>query len=181
MDSTQYAHQRGKSSLSSSSSGGGRRYNISHPTEQAQTLVSPPFQAFRQTANQNGTKMAGYSGYANGQSSVVNNNQAYSSGSNGGDSQNGTFTSGHRTGGSIANANGMVSNGVHNNESSSSTRIRHKRPDTEEIKRVAHIHYEELFKFLKSHLAKGEFSERPRKSCVNVKKEEMRWGASPKH
>lgn len=147
MDSTQYVHQRGASSLSSSSSGGGMRYNISHPTDQPQTLVSPPFQPFRQTGHQNGTMVAGYPGYANGQSSA-NHNQAYSSGSNG-----------HRTGGSIANANGMASNGVHHNEPPS-TRVRHKRPDTEEIKRVAHIHYEELFKFLKSHLAKGEFQKK---------------------
>ncbi|PWN31476.1 uncharacterized protein FA14DRAFT_162729 [Meira miltonrushii] len=143
MDSTQFAHQRGASSLSSSSSGGGRRYNISHPTDQPQTLVSPPFQPFGQTGYQNGTMATGYPGYPNGQPSA-NHNQAYSSGSNG-----------HRTGGSIANANGMVSNGVHHNEPPS-TRVRHKRPDTEEIKRVAHIHYEELFKFLKSHLAKGQ-------------------------
>lgn len=154
MDTAPYAHQRGKSSLSSSSSGGGRRYNISHPTDQPQTLVSPPFQAFRQAGHQNGTIGAGYPGYTNGQTSA-NHHQAYSSGSNG-HSQSGTFSPGHRTGGSIANANGMASNGVHNNEPPS-TRVRHKRPDTEEIKRVAHIHYEELFKFLKSHLAKGEF------------------------
>ncbi|MCO5599765.1 hypothetical protein L7F22_053872 [Adiantum nelumboides] len=160
MDTAPYAHQRGKSSLSSSSSGGGRRYNISHPTDQPQTLVSPPFQAFRQAGHQNGTIGAGYPGYTNGQTSA-NHHQAYSSGSNG-HSQSGTFSPGHRTGGSIANANGMASNGVHNNEPPS-TRVRHKRPDTEEIKRVAHIHYEELFKFLKSHLAKDVFFELERR------------------
>lgn len=34
---------------------------------------------------------------------------------------------------------------------------RTRRPDTEEIKRVGRMHYQELFSFLKSHLAKGEY------------------------
>lgn len=108
-----------------------------------------------QNGMQNGAMAAGYTGIVNGHPSS-NHHQAYSNGVNG-FSQGGSYTPGHRTGASIAHANGMVSDGVQNVDPSA--RVRHKRPDTEEIKRVAHVHYEELFKFLKSHLAKGEFKD----------------------
>ena len=42
--------------------------------------------------------------------------------------------------------------------STSGSQRKRARPDTEEIKRTGRMHYEELYKFLKSHLAKGEFA-----------------------
>lgn len=64
----------------------------------------------------------------------------------------------------IPASNTVMSNGM--TEASSSSTItaqavannarRNRRPDTEELKRVGRVHYQELFHFLRTHLAKGE-------------------------
>lgn len=66
---------------------------------------------------------------------------------------------------SIPASNTVMSNGM--TEASSSSTInaqtvannarRNRRPDTEELKQVGRVHYQELFHFLRSHLAKGEY------------------------
>ena len=71
----------------------------------------------------------------------------------------------------MPNGNGVMGNGfvgTSMTEASSSSTItgppnannslrRPRRPDTEEIKRVGRMHYQELFQFLRTHLAKGEY------------------------
>lgn len=89
---------------------------------------------------------------------------ALSNSSNGSRGNNGYFNG---SGGGSNYQNGMGANGITETASSStivaatnastaSNGRRQRRPDTEEIKRVGRIHYQELFTFLKSHLARGE-------------------------
>ncbi|CEH11846.1 SPA2 PROTEIN [Ceraceosorus bombacis] len=59
-------------------------------------------------------------------------------------------------GGFTATSNSMASEPGNSGTASDAHRMRRPRPDTEEIKRVGRIHYQELLTFLRSHLAKGQ-------------------------
>lgn len=65
----------------------------------------------------------------------------------------------------MPNGTGVMGNGMTQASSSSTITAqangsnparRPRRPDSEEIKRVGRMHYQELFQFLRTHLAKGE-------------------------
>lgn len=90
--------------------------------------------------------------YANGHANGTMNSYA------GGQSHD-SHAGSERSGGSNAmperqvNDAGTMTNGVGN--SNGTHRSRSRRPDPAEIRRVGRIHYEELLRFLRSHLAKG--------------------------
>lgn len=150
MDNSAFAHHRGKSSLSSA--GSGARQNVGYSN--VPTMISPPFQASRYAGN----------GYAapphNGGNVAVNGGLPNASGSTMpyGQSQPPSMQVNGMMGGGGASSGSSRGSGINNGggATGSGARARPRRPDTEEIKRVARVHYEELFKFLRSHLAKGE-------------------------
>lgn len=109
-------------------------------------------------------------GGANGVYAYNQGNGSMSNGGNYGMGVNGGMASQRKMPSSSYNPNaaqgatgqGLVSGAGASGSSASGSgsarvgKVRRPRPDTEEIKRVGRIHYQELLGFLKSHLARGE-------------------------
>ncbi|UZJ56293.1 hypothetical protein CBS101457_005613 [Exobasidium rhododendri] len=137
------------------------------PTFQRSTSATFPYALQQQEQQQqyqpsisNTAAMHGNGGFA--QSRVQMSSSSSSNRVNGLPYQGGAYQNGNNA---IMSNNGNNLVGSIPNSASNSTILaqpainnlrRNRRPDTEEIKRVGRAHYQELFVFLRSHLAKGQ-------------------------
>jgi hypothetical protein len=152
------AHRRGKSSLSSTGSGAARsRINYA---DAPPLMISPPSQAIRFAGN--GPNGMAYNSPPGAMNRLPSSSSGYDRSPQNGSNpvQYGVPIAPNGVQQPYAQAQSSSFEHAQSNGASSVSqqqiRTRPRRPDTEEIKRVARIHYEELIKFLRSHLSKGK-------------------------